>query len=268
MYNQVGRGFVLELPCTDNFDSLFHLLGGGGLFLPLLLSRNTSSFGIHHRIPPSERARVVSEELFVVDIVVIGTGPKGEEVMQAPGKFVPGVSIDGLEQAPDDPQVHCQDMEIFGEAAEDDRDTDSTEGEDHGLDRRSVFSSKAERRAVLMVQLVNHFVQARCVKQSVKPIMPCVFEDKEQSDLPCHLGPMRERNGCRQAEVLSHRMEEPDLREFDGEVGEEDKFRACPLFGKGRHFLTLDLVLAEVRDFVHDHERQAAAKIDHLMHDK
>jgi len=236
MYNEVGRGFVLELSYTDTVNSLFRLLGGGSHFRLLLLSRNTSSFGIHHGIPPSERAGVISKEFFVVDIVVISTGPEGDEVMQAPGELVPGMSIDGLEEAADNPQIHCHNVEIFGEAAEDDRNTDSTEGEDHGLDRRSVFSSKTEGCTVLMVQLVNHLVQSRCVEQPVKPIMPCVFEDKEQSDLPCHLGPMRERNGGRQAKVLSHRMEEPDLREFDSEMRQEDEFRACPLFGKGRHF--------------------------------
>lgn len=40
-------------------------------------------------------------------------------------------------------------------------------------------------------------------------------------------------------------MEEPDLWELDGDVGEEDEAGAAPLFGKGGHFvLRFVLVIA------------------------
>jgi hypothetical protein len=36
---------------------------------------------------------------------------------------------------------------------------------------------------------------------------------------------------------LRHRVEEPNLRQSDGEVGEEDETGAAPLFGNGGYFL-------------------------------
>jgi hypothetical protein len=45
----------------------------------------------------------------------------------------------------------------------------------------------------------------------------------------------RHRGG--QAAVLGHRVEEPDLWEFDGEVREEDEEGALPLFERGGDFL-------------------------------
>ena len=60
---------------------------------------------------------------------------------------------------------------------------------------------------------------------------------QKQCDLPDHCVPRRERHRCRQAEELTSWVEKPDLREFNGKVGEEDEFRAGPLFGKGGHFM-------------------------------
>ena len=52
-----------------------------------------------------------------MDVVVVGTGPEGKDVVQAPGKFVTAVGVDGLEQAADDPEIHGQDVKISGEGA-------------------------------------------------------------------------------------------------------------------------------------------------------
>jgi len=88
-----------------------------------------------------------------------------------------------------------------------------------------------------MVEFVDHLVQARQVEGSMEPVMPGVFKDKEQGDLPGHGIPRREGDGSRQAEELAGRVEEPDLRELDGEMREEDEFGAGPLFGQGGHFM-------------------------------
>lgn len=85
--------------------------------------------------------------------------------------------------------------------------------------------------------------------------MPCIFKNEEDRDLVCHSPNGRERCGGSETEVLSHRMEEPeiqvsfpvlvgrridnrgyinvhlpDLRKFDGDVTKKDEFRAVPLF--------------------------------------
>lgn len=174
-------------------------------------------------------------------IMVIGTSPERQEVVQTPGELITRMGIDGLEEATDNPDVHGNDMQVLRQRAEDDGKSDSAESEDHGFERRGIFRGKTEWSAVLVVELVDHLVQARSVQSSVKPIVPSVFEDKEQSDLPGHGCPGGERDAGGQTEVLGHRVEEPDLRELDSEMGEEDEFGAGPLFCQGRHFLLLDV---------------------------
>ena len=61
-------------------------------------------------------------------------------------------------------------------------------------------------------------------------------------------------------------MEEPDLGQLDGEVGEEDEFRAVPLFGEGGDFLPLNLVLVEVGDAIDYYPRETAAEVDDFVH--
>lgn len=71
--------------------------------------------------------------------------------MQAPWELVAGVSIDGLEESEDDPGVHCDDVEVFGKCCIHDGYTDSTKGEDHDFERRSVLGCQPKWSAVLVV---------------------------------------------------------------------------------------------------------------------
>lgn len=128
----------------------------------------------------------------MVHVMVIGAGPEGKEVMQTPGEFVAGVSIDGLEEAEDDPNIHGDNMQVFCERTEGDGDSDASEGEDHGFKGRGILCGKTEGCAVLMVQLVNQLVQAGLMESAVEPVMPGIFEDEEQGDLPGHGNPRRE----------------------------------------------------------------------------
>ena len=55
---------------------------------------------------------VISNELFMMDVVKVRPGPYWDKVVQAPGEIVPRVGVDGLEQAKHDPDVHGQDMQV------------------------------------------------------------------------------------------------------------------------------------------------------------
>jgi hypothetical protein len=88
-----------------------------------------------------------------------------------------------------------------------------------------------------MVDLVDVLVKRAPVHGAVNPVMPCILQDEEDSNLVGHLEKGRERHGGAETKELAHRVEEPDLRKFDGEVGEEDEERALPLFPSGGDFL-------------------------------
>lgn len=75
--------------------------------------------------------------------------------------------------------------------------------------------------------------------RAVSPVVPCVLHDKKDGDLVGHLVNRRERNASFETEVLAHRVEKPDLRKLDGEVGQEDQKRALCLLPGGGNLVLL-----------------------------
>lgn len=122
---------VLLLGCLD------------GLELPLtaLLVGLGTGLGVQEVVPPAEAGGVVSNELLVMHIVVVGTSPEGQDVAQAPGEVETAVCVDGLEEAEDDPDVHGDEVQVASDGEEENGRSHDTHTEEHGLDRRGVFSS-------------------------------------------------------------------------------------------------------------------------------
>lgn len=224
---------------SDEVGGLLRLLGlgGGHLLLATLRGSLRTGLGIKNVVPPAEARRIVSDEALVVNVVVFGACPERQEMMQAPRELIAGMSINGLEQPADDPEVHGQDVQVVCDGAVQDGRANGTEAEDHDFDGRCVFGSKTEGGGVLVVDLVDVLVEGAPVHGAVHPVVPCVFEDEEDCNLVSHLVHGWEGHRCAETEVLAERVEEPDLGEFDGKVGEEDEEGALPLFPGGRNFL-------------------------------
>lgn len=87
------------------------------------------------------------------------------------------------------------------------------------------------------MDLVDHFVQSGCMQRTMKPIMPRIFHDEEDGDLISHGDEGRERNRGGETEELCERVEEPDLRKLDGEVGDQNVSGASPLFSRRGDFM-------------------------------
>ena len=128
-------------------------------------------------------------------------------------------------------------MEILGYTTVDDRHKDSCKTECHYLDGGRVFGRETERGRILVVDLVNTFIERTPVKGSMRPVVPCVFDDKEDGNLITDLPYRRKWDARFEAEVLGHGVEEPDLRELDSKVREKDELGAVPLISSGGHFL-------------------------------
>lgn len=174
-------------------------------------------------IPPPERGSIVSNKLLVMHIVMIGARPEGEEVSQRPREVISRVRIDRLEETEHDPGVHGDDVEVSRHCAPQNGDTDGAEAEREDFDGRGEFSGHAEGRRVLVVQLVDGLVERGPVEGAVEPVVPGVLEDKEDGDLVGDGGPGGEGGGNRNAKVLAHGVEGPDLGELNGKVLEEDE---------------------------------------------
>lgn len=81
-----------------------------------------------------------------------------------------------------------------------------------------------------MVLFVNVLVQRTPVQGAMCPVVESVFKDKEEPDLPSHSQPGGEGYGvCGHLEVFTDRVEAPNLRKLDGEVGKQNVPRALPL---------------------------------------
>lgn len=119
-----------------------------------------------------------------------------------------------------------------------------------------------------MVNLVDILVQRTPMHSTMSPIMPCIFDNKENGNLHGHLGPAWERYTELHSEVSCHWVEEPDLWEFDGEMREENEFRTCPLFGDGRDLGALDLVFVKVSDLSNDNPGEGSSEVDGFVHYK
>ncbi len=122
----------------------------------------------------------------MMNIMMFGPGPKGQEMMQTPRKLVPAMRIDGLEQAQDNPRVHGEDVQVARDGTPQDGRAYGAEAEDHDFDRRGVFGGEAEGRGVLVVDLVDVFVQRTPVQGAVRPVVPGVFQHEEDGDLVGH----------------------------------------------------------------------------------
>lgn len=139
------------------------------------------------------------------------TCPERQEVMQAPGKFITAVSVNGLEQATHNPEVHCENMQVASDGAPDDWGAHSTEAQDHDFDWRGVFSRHSEWRRILVVYLVNIFVQWTPVQRPMRPVVPCILQYKEDGNLIHHGEDRRKRNTSRETKINRQRMEKPGM---------------------------------------------------------
>ena len=108
---------------------LLSLLGADlcQLLLAALLAGDLAGLGVEAVVPPAEARGIVADEALVVHVVVVGAGPKGQEVAQAPGEVVAAVGIDGLEESEDDPHVHGKEMKLPCQTDPDDGGTNDAD---------------------------------------------------------------------------------------------------------------------------------------------
>lgn len=172
----------------------------------------------------------------MVNIVMLSTGPERNEVVQAPWKLISTVSIDGLEETGNDPKVHCENVQVVSDHDPANWHHNSSSSKYHDFDWRGILSGEAEGRRVLVVNLVDALIQRTPMHRAVSPVMPCILQNEEDGNLDGHFREGWKRNAGIHAGEFCHWVEEPDLREFDSEVTEEDELGALPLFGPGRDF--------------------------------
>lgn len=119
-----------------------------------------------------------------------------------------------------------------------------------------------------MVLLVDVLVEQPVVEETMGPVVPEIFQNKEKGPLLQHGGQSREGHGHGNAQRLAHRMEGPDRNDLHNEVRLQHRLQTLPLLLVGRNVRLLDLPFAEVWDLVDDVPGQTSAKIEHLVREE
>lgn len=200
--------------------------------------------------------------------MMFSSGPERKEVVQAPGELVATVSIDSLEKTANDPEIHCQDVELTCDKNPDDGAKNSTKSQNHDFDWRRVFSGKAEWSRVLVVDLVDVLVERAPMHCAMCPIMPRILQDEKDGNVESHCLPAGERDTGIHAAEFCHWVEEPDLGKFDCEMTEENEFGTRPLFLRCGDLLILDLVPVKKRYLVYYDPRQTSSEVYDFVHDE
>jgi len=162
-------------------------------------------------IPPAERGREVVGESHMVEVVVLGAGPEGKDVVQRPREIITAVSIDSLEQPKYNPDVDSDNVEILREEAIDERAEDGASPEDENFRWVGVFSGQTEGSRVFVMNFVDVLIEDASVEGLVGDEVEEILKAEEEEDLGSHGLKRWEGNMvCLHPESFSGRVEKPN----------------------------------------------------------
>lgn len=225
-----------------------------------------TGLGSQHKVPPSETGGVRANEVVVVLVMVVSSGPEWHKVVQRPWELVSRVCINSLEQSQTDPQRNGEQVQVMGEVTPNQWQTNGTHSQKGNLDWVSILSSETERSGVSVMLLVNVLVENTVVQAPVEPVMPSVFQNEENSQLGQNLGPGWEWNIESHTDLGTDGVEKPNRQYLDHEMRHEHGLHTFPLLRVAGELCVLNLVLSEVWDLVDDVPWQTTAKVHDLVH--
>lgn len=175
--------------------------------------------GTHDIVAPAEGSGEIVHKSHVVEVVVVSTSPEGEDVLEGPGEIVSAVSIDGLEETKNDPDVHGEDVEVSSAEDVKNRTSYRSGTEDEDLSGVGVLGSQAEGSRVFVVNFVNMLVHGTPVEGLMGEEVEHVFVNEEKRDLENGFLPSWEGDmpGAH-SETLGDWMEQPNERELHSEM--------------------------------------------------
>jgi hypothetical protein len=121
----------------------------------------------HEEIAPAKGGGEIVHESHVVEIVMIGAGPEGENVLERPREVVSAMSIDGLEETESGPDVHGENVKVCCAEDVEDRSCDGSSTEDENLGWMGVFSSEAKGSRIFVVYLMYVFIHGTPMEELV-----------------------------------------------------------------------------------------------------
>lgn len=98
-------------------------------------------------------------------------------------RTVARVRVDRLEKTKCDPDVYSEDVQRLRDIAIKKRTANSANPEDEHLCRVSVLSRKTKGRRILVVDLVDVFVEGAVVKKAVSKVVVRILDEEKYDDL-------------------------------------------------------------------------------------
>ena len=196
----------------------------------------------------------------MVEIVVHGAAPEGDEVGGVPREVVPAVILNRLPQSNEEPRPERHHVLSEKEGTQ-----QGSDAQEERLDGVSVLRGDPEGVRVLVVDLVHVLVHALVVQSAVDPVKVKILDDEESRELPREVSDRGQGQGHGEPEELRHPVEQQLHGELDEHVREEKALEALRDHGAVRLLFGLDLVLVEVRDLVEHQPRDPRAEVDELV---
>lgn len=201
----------------------------------------------------------------MVIIVVVGTSPEWQKVMQGPWELIAGVSVDGLEESQRDPDQHSEHMQVLREINPENWHAHGPHAQQSDLDWMGIFGGDTEWSRISVVLLMNDLVEGAVMQSTVHPVVPGVFHHEENGNVFGNRGPMREWDTDLNTKVAANGVESPNGDSFNQKVRQKNSLEALPLLLEIGLLVVLNLVLSEVGDGVNDEPGQTSAKIQDLV---
>lgn len=165
-------------------------------------------------------------------VVVLSARPDEEPLGRSPGVLVTVVVLDGLVEAPEEEEVHAEDV-----VHEDEGTKHGTEAEDERLEGVGVLGGHTKGDLELVVDLVDVLVPGAMVEQAMDPVEVEVLNEEGEDGGNDDLGPGGQMVVRTNANVGRDEMEDEHHGKLEKQMAHQELLDTLHVALEGDHFV-------------------------------
>ena len=162
----------------------------------------------------------------------LGTRPDGEPLGRGPGVLIAVVMLNGLVEAPEEEEVHAEDVIHEDEGAK-----HGSKAEDQGLDGMGIFGSHANGDLELVVHLVDVLVPGSVMEETMDPVEVKVLNEEGKNGSKDDLGPRRQMSIRTNANIGRDEVENEHHRKLEEKMTHQQLLDTLDVALKGVRFV-------------------------------
>ena len=214
-----------------------------------------------HPVAPRENARVRPFERLVMEIVVHRATPKWNQICGIPRHVVARVILHRFHEP--EKQPNPQRHHVLGEKQ---RPEQRADAQKERLHRVRVLGGDAERKFVLVMNLVHVLVHPLMVQSPVNPVKVEIFNREKHRNLPQQIPRFRQRlHRQRKSKVRRHEIKHHLHRQLNEHVRLQKLRQALHHHFLARRFIRLYLPSLKVFKLIHRQPRRPRAEVHRLV---